>query len=181
MMDADLALAKLKEGNKKYVEACSFLGCASFELRKDLTQNGQHPYACVLTCSDSRVVPEAIFGASLGDLFVLRSAGNTISSHELGSLEYAVSHLGVKLFVVLGHSHCGAVDATLKHQGHGHVACIVKEIEEGIHSHSSEEAEKENALFQAKRAKDLYPGDYASIAAYYDIETGEVQFLGKSA
>ena len=74
---------------------------------------GQKPYAIVISCSDSRVIPEAIFSAGIGDLFVIRVVGNVLDNHQLGSIEYAAEHLGVKLIVMLGHTGCGARPRTL--------------------------------------------------------------------
>ena len=109
IMTADKALKKLKEGNAKYLNAETSRGNISRMLRKYTHENGQHPYAIIITCSDSRVIPESIFSAGLGDLFVIRVAGNVIDDHQLGSIEYAADHLGSPLIVVLGHTLCSAV------------------------------------------------------------------------
>ena len=113
IMTADKALKKLKEENAKYLNAETSRGNISPMLRKYTHENGQHPYAIIITCSDSRVIPESIFSAGLGDLFVIRVAGNVIDDHQLGSIEYAADHLGSPLIVVLGHTFCGAVDAAI--------------------------------------------------------------------
>ena len=89
IMTADKALKKLKEGNAKYLNAETSRGNISRMLRKYTYENGQHPYAIIITCSDSRVIPESIFSAGLGDLFVIRVAGNVIDDHQLGSIEYS--------------------------------------------------------------------------------------------
>ena len=86
IMTADKALKKLKEGNEKYLHAETSRGNISRMLRKYTHENGQHPYAIIITCSDSRVIPESIFSAGLGDLFVIRVAGNVIDDHQLGSI-----------------------------------------------------------------------------------------------
>ncbi len=177
-MDYEAIIEKLKAGNRRYVEGGTYHGDVSSSRRQDLAENGQHPEVVVLTCSDSRVVPEAIFDASLGELFVLRSAGNTVGEHELGSLQYAVEHLKSKVFVVLGHSHCGAIGATLEGHACGPVCAITHEIEDAIGDcHEEETAAKRNAIAQAKRAKEGFAGDYLSVAAYYDIVSGRVEFL----
>ena len=92
---------------------------------------GQSPYAIIVTCSDSRVIPENIFSAGIGELFVIRLAGNIIDDHQLGSIEYAAGHLGCRLVVVLGHTHCGAVDAAINSEPAGYIRCITDEIKEG--------------------------------------------------
>ena len=103
----------LKDGNRKYLQAKREIGDISEAVREDTCRNGQHPYALIVTCSDARVIPEAIFQAGIGDLFIIRVAGNVIDNHQLGSIEYAALHLGVNLIVVMGHAHCGAVDAAI--------------------------------------------------------------------
>ncbi len=101
---------RLKEGNRRYLQVKNEIGDISPAVRRDTCVNGQNPFALIITCSDSRVIPEAIFQVGIGDLFVIRIAGNVIDNHQLGSIEYAADHLGVKLIVVLGHTHCGAVE-----------------------------------------------------------------------
>lgn len=126
------ALKKLKEGNARYLTAATGNGDISLRKRSDTCTNGQQPYAIIIACSDSRVIPESIFSAGIGDLFVIRVAGNVMDDHQLGSVEYAASHLGVKLIVVLGHDHCGAVDAALHHDPEGYIRFITDEIKEAI-------------------------------------------------
>ena len=112
------ALERLKEGNKTYINSVKGVGDISPEKRLYTSKNGQKPYAVIVSCSDSRVIPEGIFSAGIGDLFVIRVAGNVIDNHQLGSIEYAVEHLGCKLVVVLGHTGCGAVGGALgQHKG----------------------------------------------------------------
>src|SRR5215471_12606681 len=113
---ADEALERLIQGNERFLKD-EVRGIAREKLT-DLTQ-GQHPFATILGCSDSRVPPELIFDAGLGDLFVVRVAGNTFSPEVAGSLQYAGSHLHTPLFVVLGHEGCGAVTAALNTREHG--------------------------------------------------------------
>ena len=109
IMTADEAIEKLKSGNMRYLLMNSNSGNVSAALRKFTYEHGQHPHAIIVTCSDSRVIPETIFSAGLGELFVIRVAGNVIDDHQLGSIEYAAGHLGSPVVVVLGHTHCGAV------------------------------------------------------------------------
>ena len=89
---------KLIMGNQYYIAAGDRV------LREDTAENGQHPYAIVICCSDSRVIPEQIFSASVGDLFVIRVAGNVLDKHQMGSVEYAAVHLGCSLILLLGHT-----------------------------------------------------------------------------
>ena len=102
------------------------------ERRKELVE-GQHPFAIILCCSDSRVPPEVIFDQGLGDLFIVRTAGNVFDNIALGSIEYAVEHLEVPLLVVLGHGQCGAVTATVE-GGHapGHISNVVEAIQPAV-------------------------------------------------
>ena len=125
------ALRRLKEGNKIYINSAKGVGDISLEKRRDTFTNGQHPYAVIVSCADSRVIPEAIFSAGIGDLFVIRVAGNVVDNFQLGSIQYAVEHLGCKLVLVLGHTGCGAVGAAL-HQNHGYVKHITDEIKRAI-------------------------------------------------
>ena len=182
---ADTALKKLKEGNQRYVDSSRISMETSRLLRRHFKQNGQHPYAIIISCSDSRVVPEAIFSAGIGDLFVIRVAGNVIDSHQLGSIEYAAEHLGTGLVVVMGHTDCGAVGAVLSGHGGGYVDYIVKDIAEAI----GEEKDPyratclnvehccriiENSL-QIRKDEEEY--GLRVIGAVYDIESGEVSFI----
>ncbi len=120
MLNADEALEKLKTGHQKYINQ-EPLPAPSKERLNELATEGQHPYAVVVTCSDSRVVPELIFHNQPGDIFTIRTAGQVISSIEMGSIEYAVDHLHTRLIVVLGHSHCGAVHGAC--EPHEHCSC----------------------------------------------------------
>ena len=108
---ASEALARLQAGNASFRASC-FSNAVQTGCVKDLLA-GQHPFAAIFCCSDSRVPPEILFDRSLGDLFVVRNAGHVLDDASLGSLEYAVEHLGVQLIVVLGHEKCGAVTATV--------------------------------------------------------------------
>src|SRR5437762_9840331 len=104
------AISKLKEGNGRYTSGNLQHPGQTTERRAELAKS-QHPFAIIVSCSDSRVPPEIVFDQGLGDLFVLRVAGHVIDNHSLGSIEYALDHLGVRLIVVLGHQNCGAVQA----------------------------------------------------------------------
>src|SRR4051794_18192765 len=122
---ADEALARLKAGNERFIRGESRAAALQKESLADLAK-GQRPYATILGCSDSRVPPEWIFDAGVGELFVVRVAGNVLSPEVAGSLQYAGSHLRTPLFVVLGHEGCGAVAGALasKHDGVRHKSRI---------------------------------------------------------
>jgi carbonic anhydrase len=115
---AEQALERLKEGNERFVNGEAHFLTQQKEILADLAK-GQQPYATILGCSDSRVAPELLFDAGLGELFVIRVAGNVLGNSILGTLQYAGSHLHTPLFVVLGHEGCGAVDAALASKFHG--------------------------------------------------------------
>ena len=119
---------RLIAGNMRFVQGL-FRGRNMLDLRRTLTQ-GQQPEAAVLCCSDSRVPAEIIFDQSLGDLFVVRTAGLVLEPTSIGSLEYAVAHLHVPLLVIKGHESCGAVTAAVAHPetDEGHISTIVKQI-----------------------------------------------------
>ena len=119
MNTASNVLKQLQEGNQRFVENQSMHNQKACD---DLVA-GQNPSAVILGCADSRVPPELIFDQGLGDLFVIRVAGNVVTPTQLGSIEYAVEHLGTEVVVVLGHSGCGAVKATLD---------VIRENTEGL-------------------------------------------------
>ncbi len=113
-LDASQALAALKHGNARYLEASHAHGDISTGTIEHLFSNGQHPYAVVVSCADSRVVPEHLFMTGLGELFTIRVAGNVIDKAAMASIVYACSHLHVKLVLVLGHTSCGAIEAAME-------------------------------------------------------------------
>ena len=110
---AEQALQLLQEGNQRFCGANMQKKDISSTRRDELLTKGQKPFAVILGCSDSRVPPEVIFDQALGDIFVIRVAGNVVSPIEMGSIEYGVEHLHVPLLVIMGHDHCGAVKATV--------------------------------------------------------------------
>ncbi|MGE5329726.1 MAG: carbonic anhydrase [Deltaproteobacteria bacterium] len=132
-VSAEEALQKLKEGNKRFVSGNYAEKNIGPERRKDLYENGQKPFAIIVTCSDSRVAPEHIFDQGLGDLFVVRVAGNVINDFVMGSVEYAAEHLGVQLVVILGHEKCGAVKAAVEGgEAPGFIGSIVNKIVKSV-------------------------------------------------
>ena len=129
---AEQALARLKEGNGRFVNGEARFPTVQKEILADLTR-GQQPYATILGCSDSRVPPEVVFDAHLGELFVIRVAGNVLGPSITGTLQYAGEHLRTPLIVVLGHEGCGAVKAAIAEKFHGarhrsRIAVLLKNI-----------------------------------------------------
>ena len=183
-LPAALALQKLKDGNNAFVEGQKSTADLSLEARKKTVDEGQFPYAIVITCSDSRVVPNAVFDCGIGDLFVIRVAGNVIDDHQLGSIEYAAGHLGSNLIVVLGHDHCGAVDAAMNHDPEGYIKFITDDIIEAI---GDEKDEYRACVLNALHAKAIIEESLQIqheedlglkvIAAMYHLEDGRVDFL----
>ena len=181
MENVENALQSLKEGNERFVTGNLSNKDTYAEDRKALCA-GQHPYAVVLCCSDSRVAPEIIFDQKLGDLFVIRNAGNIVDEEVLGSIEYAVEHLETPLVVVMGHSSCGAVTATC--QGGdlpGHIIDLAKRIKPSINKSCCVD---DNAKQHAKRMAQLIEEDEIVhhvgakvVAAFYDIQSGKVEWL----
>lgn len=180
------ALEKLKNGNLAYLTAISPGGDISPARRKQTAREGQFPYAAVLTCADSRVIPESIFQAGLGELFVVRVAGNVACETAIGSVEYALRHLKVRLVLVLGHTGCGAVGAALHDGEEGYIGTITREIQAAIGSETREPiACRINAERAAEKLKAALCADRDEtlkiLAAVYDIETGKVEFLPESS
>ena len=113
-LSAAEAIERLRQGNRAYLVSHENTGDISPDTVQRLFAEGQAPFACVVTCADSRVVPEHIFMTGLGELFTIRVAGNVVGNMELASVLYAAEHLGTKLVLVLGHTHCGAVEAGME-------------------------------------------------------------------
>lgn len=182
-LSADEALQRLKEGNRVYRDSKTSPGDVSAERRLDTCANGQHPYAVIITCSDSRVIPESVFSAGIGELFVIRVAGNVMDDHQLGSVEYAASHLGVKLIVVLGHNHCGAVDAAVNHDPDGYIKFITDEIRLAV---GDEKDEETACRLNVRRSVAVIEDSFTIheeeahglkvIGALYRLEDGAVEF-----
>jgi carbonic anhydrase len=187
----DSALALLMEGNAHFVAGKPQHPDQTPAWREELAA-GQHPFAIVLTCADSRVAPELYFDQGLGDIFVLRNAGNIIDDHIIGSIEYAVEHLGAGLIIVVGHSKCGAVAATVA-GGHapGHLGSIVESIEPAVALSAGEPGDRiDNAVrANARRmaallgksapilSEAMAHGHLKVVAARYDLSSGRVELL----
>ena len=152
-------------------------------LRERTALEGQRPWAIVICCSDSRVIPERIFDASLGELFVIRVAGNVLDKHQLGSVEYAAAHLHCKLIVVLGHTGCGALAASLSGESDGFIAYITDEIAAAIGSERDPlracEKNVRHAVGRLRAEFAAHPeaGEAEIVGAVYDIFDGSVRFL----
>ncbi len=131
-LDAPQALAALKRGNTRYLEASHAQGDISADTIEHLFSNGQHPYAVIVSCADSRVVPEHLFMTGLGELFTIRVAGNVIDKAAMASIVYACSHLHVKLVLVLGHTNCGAIEAAMEGTHSEALAPLTKPIARAI-------------------------------------------------
>jgi len=185
MIDAKEAKQRLIDGNREYLSAESAHGDISPAIRRVTALNGQHPYAIVVTCSDSRVIPESIFSAGIGELFVVRVAGNVIDDHQLGSIEYAADHLGTKLILVLGHTRCGAVDSAIKGHAGGFIDSIIKDIELAI---GDEKDPYKASCLNVKHGVEVIrheleihpvhdPEGLVVAGAIYNIEDGSVEFL----
>ncbi len=183
-ISAKAALEKLKLGNAAYISADKSLVDVSHERRRYTVENGQSPFAVIVSCSDSRVIPESIFSAGIGDLFVIRVAGNVMDSHQLGSIEYAAEHLGIKLVVVLGHTHCGAVDAAIKHDPQGYVKFITDEICSAI---GGEKDEYKACCLNVRNSVKIIENSFEIqreesehglkvVGAVYHLEDGRVEF-----
>ena len=180
-MTVNEAIDKLKKGNEAYLNASANTGNISPAIRKDTKENGQHPYAVVISCSDSRVIPEDIFMAGIGELFVIRVAGNVMDNHQLGSVEYAVDHLGSPLVLVLGHTNCGAVGAALEGGAPSFIKSITDEIKKAIgdekdaYKASKLNVEQSVAVIKDKLAE--IKDKCEVCGAIYDIESGKVEWL----
>lgn len=188
-------LGRLVEGNKRFVAGYPIHPDETPQRIRDL-KKGQHPFAVVVSCSDSRIPPELIFDQGLGDIFTIRTAGNVIGDYELGSIEYAVEHLKCPLVVVLGHENCGAIQAFIQSSGekphHDHIEKILQYL--------ADEPEEQDVATKIKKNPDLAvdanirhgvhlltesepvlaelvkSGQIKVIGAYYDMDNGQVKF-----
>lgn len=189
---AAAALDRLQVGNNRFVIGNMAHPAQSVDRRGELCENGQRPFAVVLGCSDSRIPPELIFDQGLGDLFVIRVAGNIVDDTVLASVEYAAARLGVPLILVLAHSQCGAVAAMVGGTKLvGHLPGLAKRIEPAVKAAADQpgdkfaNTEKANALTMTETLRNSKPvltdliakGNCEVVAAYYDQATGIVEYL----
>ena len=181
-MESKEMIARLCEGNRRYLRGDTF-GDTSAAARLDTADNGQHPHAIVIACSDSRVIPEAIFAAGIGELFTIRVAGNVLDRHQLGSIEYAAGHLHCGHIVVLGHTGCGAVHAALTGGGEGFISFITDEIREAVGMEQDEDKacclNVRHAVARLKKEFQAHPeaGSAVIEGGVYDIRSGQVRWL----
>lgn len=183
----------LRDGNARFVSG-SILPKDLSQSRRDELAEGQTPFAVIVTCSDSRVPPELIFDQALGDIFVVRVAGNVIDPVTLGSVEYAAEHLHAPLVVIMGHTECGAVSAAVEGgEAPGDIAAIVRRIKPAVALAKAGGATGADLAAQsvllnvelqtkaAERSKVLeelvHKGKFGIVGAVYDIKSGEITWL----
>jgi carbonic anhydrase len=197
-VSADAALTLLKEGNARFTAEKEQHPNEKLDRVRSTAEHGQHPFATILACSDSRVPLEVIFDQGIGDIFAIKTAGNTSGRPQLGSIEYGVAHTGTRLVVVLGHTKCGAITAACTDGGHeGSIEFLVKAIAPAVKKTETKTGKsgkdiipdccKENVFHQIEsifRNSEIVrtavaKGDTKVIAALYDIDTGKVEFFGE--
>lgn len=182
-------IQRLKDGNDRFV-ADKLDGKLQDSSRRDALTGGQEPYAIILSCADSRVVPELAFDTGLGELFVVRVAGNIANSSSIASIEYAVAHCGSKVIVVLGHQSCGAVTAAVGGGDNGYnLNHLLSHITPAIAASAKEaavnEIVKKNAELNAEELKNrssiirnaAEAGSIQILPAYYNLDSGKIDFL----
>jgi len=195
---ADEALQRLLDGNRRYVESKMKACAETYTAARENLARTQNPYAIILSCSDSRVPPEIIFDKGLGEIFVVRVAGNVPDPIILGSIEYAAKHLGSPLVMVLGHQRCGAVIAAVDAKGkpEGNIGAIVKTIAPAVKRAKREYKGKEKAELVETAINDnvklvvvnltkqssvledfVKEGKLKIVAAKYDLDDGKVTLL----
>jgi carbonic anhydrase len=189
-----LALDVLKEGNKRFVSNLKINRNLLQQLNE--TANGQHPFAVVLSCMDSRTSVELIFDQGLGEIFSVRVAGNVVNDDILGSMEYACKVVGSKLIVVLGHTKCGAIKGACDHVEMGHLTGLLEKIHPAIEATQNDEKEFLNMSFAEKIAyanvhnsieeilnrsriiNELFEeGKIGIVGGMYSVDNGSVQFI----
>lgn len=189
-VSAEDALKKLTEGNARFTKGKVSKGKPTAEKRAETAQ-AQHPFAIIVGCADSRTSPELVFDQNIGDLFVVRTAGNLVDDHGLGSIEYAVAHLGARLVVVLGHERCGAVKAALASDtAPGHVNSLVRDIQPAVKAVKGKEGSAmdltiaaNSRLIAAKIRAEANLGELEKevlvVSAVYDLDDGIVKFANE--
>jgi len=202
-LSANEGIRRLREGNKRYVEGVTSLYSLTSPLaRRELVEKGQSPFCIVLTCSDSRVPVETVFDQGLGDIFVIRVAGNVLAPALLASIEFAAINLGTTLCVVMGHSHCGALKAAIEVEttkaipATEHLKALMDKVVPAVryalqHNKNAtpleltQEAVRQNVinsgreiLKESAALKTLHAsGNFVVANAVYDLESGVVEFL----
>lgn len=210
-LDAAQALARLREGNRRFVDHVVSLEVLLSHARREDHARAQRPFAVILGCSDSRAPAEFVFDQGLGDLFVIRVAGNIAAPSQIGSVEFAVARFGIRLVVVLGHSNCGAIQATLEAVDHPHevspalhaiVDRIMPALGDIAHAHAHGDHDDDDALnrraHDAMRANVRYTAarlrvdstyldrmcdeqGLSIVGADYDLSSGVVDFFHAAA
>jgi carbonic anhydrase len=202
-VEAEEALDRLAEGNTRFVHNVRSVDALVAPLRRDALVTEQHPFAILLSCSDSRVPAEIVFDQGLGDLFVVRVAGNVVAPSLVGSVEFAASAFGAPLAVVLGHSRCGAVAAALDAiQGRAvastNIGDLVERIRPALKEVVREGVSRDQLIAEGVRAnvrlsvrqlqrasailrRRIEEGSLAVIGAEYSLESGQVTFLRETA
>jgi carbonic anhydrase len=195
----DEAIHRLADGNLRFAQGKSVHPNSSSARVVETGTSGQHPFAAILSCSDSRVPLEILFDQGVGDIFAVRVAGNVCGVNEMGSIEYAVEHLGTPLFVVLGHTECGAVKAAAsKAETHGNIKLLIDKIEPAVSKAQSEHPDLHGiALVPAATEANVWhsiemlfrnspttrhyvqSGKLKVVAAIYDVKGGQVRWLGE--
>ncbi len=194
-MPGEKELQKLLEGNRRFIDGKTKPDLSA-QRRMEL-KKGQNPFAAILSCSDSRIETAHIFDGGLGELFIIRNAGNILTPVALGSIEYAVKHAGVKLVLVLGHEHCGAITATVNEADEGpNIAAIANEIKPSVEKAKKlgtcttkdelvEETCNEHIVLMVEHLKSRSPilrgmheaREIKIIGAKYFHESGEVEIV----
>jgi carbonic anhydrase len=197
---ADQALARLVAGNERFVRGEARFPTIQKEILADLAK-GQHPYATILGCSDSRVPPELVFDAGFGELFIIRVAGNVVSHEIIGTMQYAAVHLRTPLFVVLGHEGCGAVTAAVAAKRGAaaepsRIAKLLESVEKGLRDLRVEgdpdavmrAAVEANVRWSMRQVLETPEGRARTdegvlklVGAVYELETGRVRLLDPPA
>lgn len=186
------ALHALLDGNARYVAEKPIHG-HSHAARREEVAKGQHPIAIVVCCADSRVGPEIVLDQDLGDIFVVRSAGNVVDDVQLGSIEYAVDHLHAPLIIVIGHERCGAVMAAVEGGEHapGHLSAFLHPIQPAVASTAGQPGDRvdnavranvRNVVTQLNHAGPIVDeavraGKLKVVGARYDLDTGKVEVV----
>jgi carbonic anhydrase len=202
MISAQEALQRLREGNQRYVEETRSSDTLTGRVRRRAVAETQEPFAVILGCSDSRVPAEIVFDQGLGDLFVIRVAGNIVAPSQIGSVEFACDRFSIRLVVVLGHSSCGAITATIEELGRGskeqsrHLRSIVDRIRPSVQAftgtsiandhdalvHHSVRANIRMSANHLRHGSDVLEqliekNGLVVVGAEYDLETGVVEFF----
>ena len=189
---ADSVLAELKGGNQHHAQHQYQHPHENATRQRELV-SGQNPHAEILSCSDSRVPPEIIFDQGLGDLFVVRVAGNVASDPEIGSLEYGAEHLHIPLLVVLGHESCGAVTAAVQGSAEAHIAALVNLIKPAVDKSRGQSGDqvanavRANVQLVVQQLRASTPilselvahGKLKIVGGVYSLETGKVTWLSE--